>query len=143
MAGLGPAIHVLAANKDVDARTSPRMTVRHHSFARRAAASRHDNSRKLSIAARSGSPASPQSFGPRCNGMHTALAVAQVDSCKKFVLLSIVAVRPPAGRLLLAVIPPRVSPSAITAPVKDATTIAQLLPYGELCPLRSGALADL
>src|SRR5262249_1157150 len=35
---------------------------------------------------------------------------------KKLVLLSIVAVRPPSGRLIAAVIPPSVSPSAIIAP---------------------------
>src|SRR5262249_62271412 len=35
---------------------------------------------------------------------------------KKLVLLSMVAVRPPSGRLMLAVIPPSVSPKAITAP---------------------------
>jgi len=37
-------------------------------------------------------------------------------AAKKFVLLSMVAVRPPSGRLMLAVIPPSVSPNAMTAP---------------------------
>src|SRR6516165_5066025 len=46
--------------------------------------------------------------GVRCVAFGTA--------AKKFVLLSMVAVRPPSGRLMLAVIPPSVSPNAMTAP---------------------------
>src|SRR6516162_6500902 len=54
---------------------------------------------------------------PRCSGMQTACAVSPFGTAaKKFVLLSMVAVRPPSGRLMLAVIPPSVSPNAMTAP---------------------------
>src|SRR5215469_3064844 len=54
---------------------------------------------------------------PRCSGMQTAFAVSSFGTAaNKFVLLPIVAVRPPSGRLMLAVIPPSVSPNAMTAP---------------------------
>src|SRR5215468_8309483 len=53
----------------------------------------------------------------RCSGMQTACAVSPFGTAaKKFVLLSMVAVLPPSGRLTLAVIPPSISPKAITAP---------------------------
>jgi hypothetical protein len=49
--------------------------------------------------------------------MQTARAVSPFGTAaKKLVLLSMVAVRPPSGRLILAVIPPSISPKAITAP---------------------------
>src|SRR5262249_15983045 len=54
---------------------------------------------------------------PRCSGMQTACAVSPFGTpAKKLVLLSMVAVLPPSGRLTLAVIPPSISPQAITAP---------------------------
>src|SRR5262245_44454810 len=54
---------------------------------------------------------------PRCSGMQTACAVSPFGTpAKKLVLLSMVAVLPPSGRLILAVIPPSISPKAITAP---------------------------
>src|SRR5215813_4163245 len=54
---------------------------------------------------------------PRCSGMQTACAVSPSGTpARKLVLLSMVAVRPPSGRLTLAVIPPSISPKAITAP---------------------------
>src|SRR5215470_1583530 len=54
---------------------------------------------------------------PRCSGMQTACAVSPFGTpAKKLVLLSMVAVRPPPGRLTPAVIPPSISPKAITAP---------------------------
>src|ERR1700722_10847121 len=54
---------------------------------------------------------------PLCSGMQTARAVSPLGmGAKKLVLLSMVAVLWPSLRAALAVMPPKVSPQAITAP---------------------------
>src|SRR6202451_2311082 len=54
---------------------------------------------------------------PRCSGVHSARAVSPIGiGAKKLVLLSMVAVRPPSGRLAKVAVPPRLSASAMIAP---------------------------
>src|SRR5262245_2983780 len=54
---------------------------------------------------------------PRCSGVHSARAVSPTAMpAKKLVLLSIVAVVAPLGRLAMVAVPPRLSASAMMAP---------------------------